>query len=194
MLEKENKNDKDKIDTIPMIKRYSVFNLDCFDLTDEQKEKYLQVNTVSKNTVIHANDKIERLKDLPKFEISTATRAFYLPSADKIHMPSVENFTDLNHWHEVFFHELTHWTGHETRIDRKLQGKTNSLEYSKEELIAELGSFFICLDLGIDKDFESGAAYLKGYLKRSSDRDLFDATNKAIKAVKYIYDQSRVKT
>ena len=163
--------------------------MDCFDLTDEQKEKYLQCREVKKDTVRHESEVIEKLKALASYEITTVTRAFYLPSVDKIHMPSLEAFTDLDHWHDVYFHELTHWTGHEKRLDRKLKGKTNSVEYSKEELVAELGSFFICLDLGIKKDLESGASYLKSYLKKTSNKELFEAMNKAIKAVQFIYEK-----
>ena len=187
MLERE--KDNGKKETIPIVKKYVVFNLDCFNLTDDQKKKYLQDNKVDIETVKSSNERIEKLKKLPKLEISSVTRAFYFPSKDLIHMPSVENFRDLDHWHEVFFHELTHWTGSEKRLDRKLKGKTNSIEYSKEELIAELGSFFLCLDLGIKKDLDSGAAYLKSYLKRCGNKDLFEAMNKAIKAVQYIHEQ-----
>lgn len=175
-----------------IVKRYGVFNLDCFDLTEEQKRKYCQDAKVSKEETKTQNEKIEALKALPVYEVTKVTRAFYVPDSDKIHMPSIENFQDLNHWHEVFFHELTHWTGHESRIDRKLKGKTDSLSYSKEELVAELGSFFICLDMGIDKDIESGASYLKGYLGKTNNKDLFEAMNKAIKAVQFIYNKAGI--
>ena len=186
---KENK-DSEEEESFLIMKRYSVFNLDCFDLTDEQKEKYLQNNEVDKSTILSDDLKINSLIALATLEISTITRAFYMPSIDKIHMPDLSAFNDKDHWHEIFFHELTHWTGHKDRLDRKLKGKQGSTEYSKEELVAELGSFFLCLDLGIEKDIESGAAYLKGYLKKASSKDLFEAMNKAIKAIQYIYEKS----
>lgn len=186
---KEDKESEEEKSFLVM-KRYSVFNLDCFDLTEEQKEKYLQNNKADKNTVLSENEKINTLLKLPVLDITAVTRAFYMPSIDKIHMPDLSAFDDKNHWNEVFFHELTHWTGHEDRLDRKLKGKQNGTEYSKEELVAELGSFFLCLDLGVPKDIESGAAYLRGYLKKASPKDLFEAMNKAIKAIQYIYEES----
>lgn len=186
------KGEENEEQSFLVMKSYSVFNLDCFDLTDEQKKKYSQIKRIDKNTVKTKNKKLEILKELPTFEITSVGRAFYVPSLDSIHMPELKAFKNVNHWNEVFLHELTHWTGHDSRLDRKLKGKTSTIDYSKEELIAELGSFFLCLDLGIKKDLESGSAYLRGYLKKSNSKDLFEAMNKAIKAIQYLYEISGI--
>lgn len=187
---KNKEENEEEDDSYLVMKKYSVFNLDQFEMTEDQKkELYVSIDTSEEEKIIISeNDKIEKLKALAEIKITKETQAFFSPLGNYIHMPTLDAFENKDHWHDVLMHELTHWTGHESRLNRPMKGKTNSSEYSHEELIAELGSFFLCLDLGIEKDLESGASYLKSWLSRSNDKDIFSAMSKALKAVNYLYD------
>ena len=108
-------------------------------------------------------------------------------------MPPMNYFESENHWQEVFLHELTHWTGHRSRLARLDDQATASFgtsEYSKEELIAELGSFFLCMELGIEKDLESGCSYIKSWIQNLGDNraELLEACKKASKACEFILE------
>ena len=79
--------------------------------------------------------------------------AYYLPSADAVHMPPREAFNSPAAYYATLFHELTHATGHTSRLNRK--GVTDAVmfgshEYSREELIAEMGSAFVAGHCGIE--------------------------------------------
>lgn len=94
-------------------------------------------------------------------------RACFVPSADIIRMPDVTQFADAVDFHSVELHELVHWTGHTSRLDRKLNtNRFGDEAYAFEELIAELGASFLCAELGIRQGFqENHARYLKSWLK-----------------------------
>lgn len=118
-----------------------------------------------------------------------STKAFYAPHQDKVVMPSAEDFKDLETYYSVLFHELTHSTGHEKRLDRKLRNKFGDEAYAFEELVAELGAAMLCASLGIeDEPREDHAKYLKSWLTvlEGDNRAIFSASSLAQKAVKYI--------
>ena len=70
--------------------------------------------------------------------------AFYSPQQDYIQIPDCELFKDPGGFHSTRFHELTHWTGHPSRLAREYGWHRASVEYAKEELVAEMGSAFFC--------------------------------------------------
>jgi antirestriction protein ArdC len=76
-------------------------------------------------------------------------QAFYVPSEDFIRIPNQTSYTDQINYYRTAFHELGHWTGHKTRLDRNLTTKFGTVDYAREELIAELATAFICASLGI---------------------------------------------
>ena len=65
-------------------------------------------------------------------------------------MPAFTGFKGADHFYNVAFHELTHWTGHKSRLDRDLKNRFGSRSYAAEELIAELGAAFLCAEFGFD--------------------------------------------
>jgi antirestriction protein ArdC len=75
--------------------------------------------------------------------------AFYVPSEDFIRIPQPADFTDTINWYRTAFHELGHWTGHKTRLDRNLTTKFGTVDYAREELVAEMATAFVCASLGI---------------------------------------------
>jgi antirestriction protein ArdC len=117
-------------------------------------------------------------------------RAFYSPSSDFIGMPPYERFKDGYHYYATLGHEHIHWTGHQSRLNRELQSsRFGSEAYAFEELVAELGSAFLCCHIGIDNEPRiDHAKYLNAWLKvlRSDKKAIFTAASKAQKAVDYL--------
>ena len=118
--------------------------------------------------------------------------AFYRPGDDAIYMPALSQFSQPEDFYAVFFHELTHWTGSKERLNRdknyrQLQGR------AYEELIAELGSAFICADVDILSEQSSinHASYIQSWLQALKDdpKMIVSAASKASKAFAYIQEQ-----
>lgn len=127
-------------------------------------------------------------------------RASYRPSTDSIQMPPFEAFRDAESYYATLAHELTHWTGHASRLPRDFGGKRFGSEgYAMEELVAELGAAFICADLDLtlpaaDTD-DAGAAhlahhasYIASWLQvlKGDNRAVFTAASHAQRAADYL--------
>jgi antirestriction protein ArdC len=119
--------------------------------------------------------------------------AYYRPATDSIHMPEREAFDSEEHFYATLFHEMTHSTGHESRLARP--GVVNAIrhgshEYSQEELVAEMGSAFLLAKAGIDSDSltDNSAAYLASWLKalKADPKLVVLAAAQAQKAVDHI--------
>lgn len=115
------------------------------------------------------------------------TRAFYTPSADTITMPERDTFSNASGYYGTLFHELTHWTGAETRLNRTQSGRFGGPEYAFEELVAELGAAFLSASHGLDTVTQS-AAYMRAWAKgcRANPAMLASAASLAQKAANYI--------
>lgn len=123
-------------------------------------------------------------------------RAFYIPSLDLIRMPAFEAFRTAEHFYSTCFHELVHWTGAKTRLDRQLSVKFGSHAYAAEELIAELGAAFLSAETGIENVVrDDHAAYLKAWVAMMKDdkRAVVRAASEAGRAVDHILDLAAVK-
>ena len=122
-------------------------------------------------------------------------RAFYRPSEDFIQMPDERLFRGSQYgspkedYYCVLAHEMTHWTAHRSRLNRELGKRFGDNQYSAEELIAELGSAFICAELGISPQPRlDHAQYLKHWLAmmKADNRAIFTAAARAQEAVNYL--------
>jgi antirestriction protein ArdC len=120
-------------------------------------------------------------------------RACYSPSHDAITMPKPEQFRDLNSYKATLLHELTHWTGHKSRLDRNLRNRFGSQEYAAEELVAELGAAFLCAELQVDGQLQH-AEYIASWLKvlKADKRAIFTAASAASKAANYLKEAAAV--
>lgn len=108
--------------------------------------------------------------------------AYYVPGEDYVNMPRFELFEDAGGYLATLAHELCHWTGHETRLARKIVNRHGSKDYAAEELVAEIGAAFIGARLGIVGDhIDNHAAYLASWLKalRDDKRAIFRAATLA---------------
>ncbi len=114
-------------------------------------------------------------------------RAFYSPGQDFIRVPPQAAFFMPVNYYRTCLHELTHWTGHRTRLGRDFTGKFASEAYAREELAAEMGSAFLCATLGIVPTVRH-ADYLAGWLDllRGDGRAIFKAASAASKAADYL--------
>jgi antirestriction protein ArdC len=93
---------------------------------------------------------------------------------------------DIINW-LVAFHELTHWSGHKSRLDRDLKNRFGSRNYAAEELIAELGAAFLCAEFGFDGDVRN-AGYIASWIEllKADKRAFFTACSHASKAADYL--------
>jgi antirestriction protein ArdC len=120
-----------------------------------------------------------------------ATQAYYAPSTDVIVLPPPEAFRDRQSYAATKAHELTHWTSHPSRLDRTLGKRFGDDAYAAEELIAELGSAFLCADLCIAPEIrEDHASYLEHWRRvlKADKRAIFSAASQAQRAVDYPHD------
>ncbi len=156
----------------------------------------IEVPVVESNTII--NDPIDACEDIvstylqkPAIEYG-GTRACYIPSLDRIHMPELTSFNTSEEFYSTLFHEMIHSTGHKDRLGRKgIADVVNfgSHDYSLEELVAECGAAFLCGKSGIENmTLENSAAYIASWSKklRSNPRWLVEASSQAAKAADYI--------
>ena len=135
----------DEPNSIAFLKRYTVFNAE-------------QCDSLPKGLIAAAVAKSER-QIVPEAEaLIGATgadfriggdQAFYVPSEDFIRIPNQTAYTDQINYYRTAFHELGHWTGHKTRLDRNLTTKFGTVDYAREELVAEMATAFVCASLGI---------------------------------------------
>lgn len=114
--------------------------------------------------------------------------AFYMPSQDRIQLPNKTAFNTESSYYATAFHELGHWTGAKTRLDRDLdKGKFGNPAYAFEELVAEMTAAFLCQDYGIQGELRH-AGYIQSWLKacRDDSKAIFKAAALAQKAADYI--------
>lgn len=116
-------------------------------------------------------------------------QAYFAPARDYVQMPEPERFKSAEYYYSTLLHEFTHWTGHETRLKRFETGPAKTQDYAFEELVAELGSVLLGVQLGVQiEPDDQNASYLKAWLKKLGDdpRYIFDAMREASKAAQYL--------
>ncbi len=175
-------------EAFPIVRYYTVFNLaQCDGIVvpaidvPEREHKPLEA----------AESIVDGMPQRPTIDHGF-TGASYSPNEDNVRMPNPERFEVGERYYATLFHELTHATGHSSRLDRKLDTKRaafGSGDYSKEELVAEMGSAFLSGESGIlDAQIDQSAAYIEGWLEslRNDKRLVVVAAAQAQKAADYI--------
>jgi antirestriction protein ArdC len=156
-----NQPDED-IKTIPVMNHFFLFNADQVEgIEFPQSEE--PVAPADRN---HAVDALIYGAGVTIHE--TGSRAFYSPSKDHIHIPPLSAFTSPEMFYSTLLHELSHWSGHPTRLDRKegMQGRFGSSAYAMEELVAELASAFLSIQLKVSHEpRKDHAQYLNSWIK-----------------------------
>lgn len=168
----------------PIVRYYTVFNASQIDGDLPPLPKHEQF------TETEAIERAQKLLDASGAKIinQSQDRAFYRPAKDFIVMPLKEQFESGVEYYATATHELSHWTGHESRLNRDLTGDFGSTSYAKEELRAELGSLFIQSELGIPHNTEQHAAYVGSWIQvlRNDKNEIFRASQDASKISEYV--------
>jgi antirestriction protein ArdC len=187
-------NGKDKVTgedtTFPVMKSYVVFNLDqCENVT--VPDKYL-VKSEPVEVLPALEGIIKGYQGAPSIYYAEQGQAYYDPADDSITLPSLAQFATAEEHAYTLCHELTHSTGHKSRLDRWSEAEKPSRfgceGYAKEELVAELGACMILSAAGLAVDIPNSGAYIKNWLKALKDDKslIFKASAKASKAMQYI--------
>ncbi len=126
-----------------------------------------------------------------KLTVTASDRAFYRPSTDEVVIPQLSQYQKVEEYYSTAFHELTHSTGHHSRLNRISDvAAFGSHEYSREELCAELGAAFLVNHCGLETEssFNNSAAYIAGWLKALKDdkRLIVSAAGAAERAVSLV--------
>lgn len=176
-----------------VLRYYRVFHVDDCDgipVKAKEERKPLDLKPIEMADKV-ANEYVAREETL-KMEIKLSDRAYYSPATDTVVVPQLDQYDAVEEFYSTMFHELVHSTGVSKRCDRGLNkvSSKRSDEYSREELVAEMGSAMILNQLGIDseKAFKNSVAYIQGWLKFLKDDigAIVCAASRAEKAVKYI--------
>lgn len=181
-----------EIKQIPLLRYFNVFHISQVEGVEPKEINFSEVKSID-NAEDILNGYVQR--ENIKMEHTASNEAYYSPIFDLIHLPLKEQFTDIEEYYSTAFHEVTHSTGHKDRLNRLDSSKNASFgseTYSKEELIAEIGSSMILNILGIEtsKTFKNSAAYVQSWIKvlKNDVRFIVSASSKAEKAVNYIMD------
>ena len=149
--EYEDKTNKDEKVKIPFLKYFVVFNADQVEGYETKEIETKEIDDWK------AHFKTDTFVENTKADIQINNKAFYSPNGDFIGMPPKEDFkgdkenTKEQYYYSTLLHELTHWSGHTSRCNRDLKNRFGSKAYAMEELVAEIGSAFLCSHLGITK-------------------------------------------
>jgi antirestriction protein ArdC len=173
---------------IPFLKEYTVFNAEqC-----EGLPKHFSTLAEQPKETMQRIEQAEAFFANTKADIRTGgNQAYYAMGDDRIQLPPFETFRDAESHAATLAHELTHWTRHPSRLNREFGRKKWGDEgYAMEELVAELGSAFLCADLAITPEVrEDHASYIENLLKvlKEDTRAVFSAASHATKAVDFLY-------
>lgn len=187
--EQDEETGEDVEHNIPFMKGYTVFNV------EQIEELPAQYYAMAEAPALSAE---ERDKRLEAFFAATGAdirhggnRAFYARDPDYVQMPPFEFFKDKESYYATLGHETTHWTRHPSRLDRDLGRKSWGDEgYAMEELVAELGSAYLCADLGITPEVrEDHSAYIASWLQvlKNDKRAIFSAAAHAQRAADFLH-------
>ncbi len=180
IIEKENKEDKKKIDKIPLLKFFYVYNLD-------------QVEGIEIGTEKPHNSDLDEFVSNCNVEIKTRSEAYYSPSKDYIGIPDLKMFNSVESYASTILHEISHSTAHKTRLNRDLSGRFSSPAYAREEVVVELSSIFLCQHLGIknENEHKQSEAYIKNWLidsLKAEPKLLWKISSEAQKIFNYLLE------
>jgi antirestriction protein ArdC len=180
----------------PILKCYTIFNMEQTNLVDQFKTD--AEPQIEFKPLLDADKAIEKACSMGKVARIEhgEPRAYYSPGNDLINLPEKDLFCSVEEYYSTLLHECIHSTGHSGRLNRLNDGSvlndTHKVAYSKEELVAELGSAFMMRKFNIEQKetFDNSAGYLKGWLSslRGNPEWLVWASSKAQQSMNYILE------
>jgi antirestriction protein ArdC len=170
---------------VPMVRLYTVFNVaqcDGLKLAPLAKPA-APIAEAARNELL---DAYLRKTGAQITEVA-GDRAYYAPAVDAITLPTFAQFEGASHFYATAFHELAHWTGHESRLAREFGKRFSDQAYAAEELVAEMTAAFLCAEHGVTGELRH-AGYIKNWLQvlRNDKRAVFTACSKAQAAADYL--------
>lgn len=190
--EKKDEKGETIYESVPVLRYYNVFHIDQVDGVEPLEKPELQENEpIAKAEEIIADYVV---RSGIEFSSEQSNRAFYSPLMDKVVVPLIGQFPLVEEYYSTTFHELTHSTGHADRLNRFTEEEKahrfGDENYSKEELVAEIGAATIMNTLGFEteKSFRNSAAYIQSWVGalKNDKRFIVSASGKAAKAVDLI--------
>jgi antirestriction protein ArdC len=186
--ETDNETNEEIATQIHYLKGYTVFNV----------EQIAELPTHYYAKPAPRTPVIQRIEHVEHFFAATRAvvrhggdRACYVAGTDHIQMPPLDSFRDAESYYATLAHEETHWTKHPSRLDRDLGRKRWGDEsYAMEELVAELGSAFLCADLELTPELrDDHAAYIDNWLRvlKGDKRAIFAAASHAQRAADFLH-------
>ena len=170
-------------ETRRVLKSYAIFNADQCDGLPERYYPEADVQDIEPEGREAAFDAFfEKIGAKIREQGSSA---YYEPTPDRITMPPATLFNGYDHFYATLAHELSHWTGHKSRLDRDLKNRFGSAAYAAEELVAELSSAILGAELGLPvSHLDSHASYIAHWLKllKKDDRAMLTAAARAEEA------------
>lgn len=180
--------EKEKKKKVPFLKYSSVFHIsqvEGVEPLEESSEKVISIENV--DDIIEAYVRRENID----FQARASNQAYYNRISDSVVVPVKEQYQHINEYYSTVFHELIHSTGHKTRLNRMdAKASFGSEKYSKEELVAEIGTATVLnfLDIETELTFQNNVAYIQSWIKKMKEDNkvIIWAASQAEKAVNYI--------
>jgi len=180
----------DGLEKVSFVNHYTIFNI-----ADVQGVDFRPPIVLDTDFCYPTCEQLIDFMPKPPSIIHRGGQPCYIPPRDQVLMPGKDRFESPEAYYATLFHELVHSTGHASRLAREaVIGKVRfgDLEYSQEELVAEIGAAFLCNMAGIDTQevFENTTSYIQGWseLLKGDKYHIFRAARDARKAVDYIAD------
>ena len=177
-------------DRIPFLRHYSIFNVRQCTLPDGIVPDLPDKPTVEPIAACEAI--VAAMPNLPTIDNKGGNRAYYRQRTDSVHMPEKNRFDGSAEYYSVLFHELTHSTGHKSRLNRHSLTEHDGFggeNYSREELVAEMGAALFCGQAGIEtQTADNSASYIASWLRalKNDKKLVVTAAAQAQKAADYI--------
>lgn len=179
--EKEQAEKDGKTKTIPLCKYHQVFNRDQCEGLPEAKST--EGPESSETIMAFVKDAGVKVRD--------GGMAAYNSTKDMVYMPPLETFRSSDDYHSVLFHEVTHWTGHKSRLNRDLNNRFGDEAYAMEELVAEMGAAFLGAKMGVPYEGCQHPEYVKHWVSKLQEDKyaIFTAARAAKEAVEFLEDE-----
>jgi antirestriction protein ArdC len=185
-------DDEGETRRVPIARLYNVWNLEQCQGIEAPDEAEAQRTPVE--PLVAAERIVNGMPDPPTIRVS-GLRAFYQPPTDLVQLTFASRFKSEEEWYAVLFHEFGHATGHEKRLHRPdvmRREELGPIDLSREELVAEFTSSYLCAEAGIEPaTIENSAAYIENWAQvlKEDRRALVVAAGAAQRAADYVLDR-----
>ena len=193
-LDVEDEEKSGEMKKIPQLKSFAVFHIAQCEGLKPKHDTTAAAQTLEPDAAADAIISDYLTRSGVKLVHQEGDRAYYRPSTDSVTLPTLAQFKELAEYYSTAFHELTHSTGHSSRLNRLTKTACfGSEDYSKEELVAEIGAAALVNHVGLEtsSSFRNSAAYVQSWLKalRDDKRLIVSAAGQAEKACNLILNQ-----